>query len=237
MTNTTNSSSQRRTAPQVLTLPAMRRLSERLLGPPESRRSTIAVAAVWRALTVIGAAAFALAIAQVSRVHFLGYGRRLAAGVKACRTLVPRLRPSGSESGQALIEFAFILPIMLVFLLVLVDFGLALDHRQVIQHAVREGARYGAVHPVPADIIADTVTQSGGWLAATDVSVCYATGPDGEAAGNVGSYVRVAVNYTYKFSVGSGELLSTLGLGAPSINMNPSAEARLEAPATGATPC
>lgn len=188
-------------------------------------------------LDVMGAAAFALAISQLSRVHFLACGKRVVVWVKACRTFVPRLRPSGSESGQALIEFAFVLPIMLVFLLVLVDFGLALDHREVIQHAVREGARYGAVHPGTTDITTDTVNQSEGVLDATNVSVCYDTGPDGEAAGNVGSYVRVSVNYTYKFSVGSGELLSTLGIGAPSIDMTPTAEARLETPVTGATAC
>jgi PAP2 superfamily/TadE-like protein len=152
------------------------------------------------------------------------------------RRLIPRL--GSSESGQALIEFAFILPIMLVFLLVLVDFGLALDHREVIQHAVREGARYGAVHEDTNAIITDTVNQSEGVLDTTNVSVCYNTGPDGEAAGNVGSYVRVAIkDYSYKFSVGSGELLKTLGIGAPSIAMNPTAEARLETPVLGATPC
>jgi len=190
-------------------------------------------------LDVIGAAAFALAISQLSRVHFLGYAKRIVVWIKACRTFVPRLRPSGSESGQALIEFAFILPIMLVFLLVLVDFGLALDHREVIQHAAREGARYGAVNPDTDpnpntnQIVHETVIQSDGVLDATNVSVCYDTGPDGEAAGHVGSYVRVSVNYNYKFSVGSGELLSTLGIGAPSVPMTPTAEARLEAPATG----
>ena len=195
-------------------------------------------------LDVIGAAAFALAIAQLSRVHFLGYAKRVIVWVKACRTFVPRLRPSGSESGQALIEFAFILPVMLVFLLVLVDFGLALDHREVIQHAEREGARQGAVGASVSAIITDTVDQSQGVLTAADVTVCYVDGPDANTTvGDAGDDVRVGVTgqdpkgYKYKFTVGSGELLSTLGLGAPSIHMNPTAEARLETPVTGATAC
>jgi len=37
------------------------------------------------------------------------------------------------EKGQALIELALVLPIILVFLMVIIDFGLALDHREVLQ--------------------------------------------------------------------------------------------------------
>jgi hypothetical protein len=238
MTNATNSASRRIAVPHIIS--ATSRLPARLLGPPESRRRTITAAAGgWWALTVIGAAAFALAISQLSRVHFLGYAKRVLVWVKACRTFVPRLRPSGSESGQALIEFAFILPIMLVFLLVLVDFGLALDHREVIQHAAREGARQGAVGASVSAIITDTVDQSQGVLAPANVSVCYVDGPDANTTvGDAGDNVRVSIiNYSYRFSVGSGELLSTLGIGAPSVAMDPTAEARLETPVTGATPC
>ena len=54
-------------------------------------------------------------------------------------------RPRGSEGGQTLIEFALIMPIVFLFLFVLVDFGIAMDRRLVLQHAVREGARYAAV--------------------------------------------------------------------------------------------
>src|SRR5438445_7693972 len=53
MTNTTNSASRRITAPQVLTFPAARRRLVRLVGPPESRRRTVAVAAGWWALTLL----------------------------------------------------------------------------------------------------------------------------------------------------------------------------------------
>ena len=48
------------------------------------------------------------------------------------------------ERGQNLMEFALILPVILIFLLTVVDFGLALDRREVIQSGVREGARAGA---------------------------------------------------------------------------------------------
>ena len=50
-----------------------------------------------------------------------------------------------SKRGQALIEFAFILPFLLVIVGGIVDFGLAFFVGQVIENAAREGARAGAV--------------------------------------------------------------------------------------------
>jgi hypothetical protein len=190
-------------------------------------------------IDVVGAVAFGLFVASVARLDMWQianqtFGR--AASVR--RRWFQRRRVLGSESGQALIELAFILPVMLVFLLVLVDFGLALDRREVIQHAAREGARYGAVGHSVVEIKQQTVDQSDGVLTLSDVSVCYVDGPDSNTTvGNAGDDVRVSINYTYKFTAGSGELLATVGLGAPSIGMTPLAEARLETPVTGAPAC
>ena len=50
-----------------------------------------------------------------------------------------------NKRGQALIEFAFILPFLLVIVGGIVDFGLAFFVGQVIVNAAREGARAGAV--------------------------------------------------------------------------------------------
>jgi len=50
-----------------------------------------------------------------------------------------------NKRGQALIEFAFILPFLLVIIGGIVDFGLAFFIGQVIENAAREGARAGAV--------------------------------------------------------------------------------------------
>ena len=144
-----------------------------------------------------------------------------------------------SERGQALIEFAFILPILLVFMLSLVDFGIALDRREVIQHAVREGARQASVGLSESDTIDVVVDQSQGTLEADDVTICYDVGPTGAPAGFAGSDVRVSATYTYQFTLGSGELLSAIGIdpGAFSIEMTPSAEARLETSIAGAAAC
>ena len=57
-----------------------------------------------------------------------------------------------------------IIPVIFVFILLLVDFGTALDRREVLQHAVREGARKGAVAAGVSEIVDTTVAQSQGLL-------------------------------------------------------------------------
>lgn len=158
--------------------------------------------------------------------------------LSACRRYAASLRSRlTSERGQALLEFAFLLPILLVFLLSLVDFGIALDRREVIQHAVREGARQGSVGLSEPEIIDVVVAQSQDVLTVADVTVCYAPGDGGAPAGFAGSAVRVSATLTYTFSMGSAELLGALGAGPISIDMTPSGEARMETSLTGVTPC
>ena len=53
------------------------------------------------------------------------------------------------QKGQALIEFALVLPVLLVILLGIVEFGLILYNQHVITNASREGARYGIVVHAP----------------------------------------------------------------------------------------
>lgn len=50
-----------------------------------------------------------------------------------------------NRRGQALVEFAFILPLLLIIVGGIVDFALAFFVGQVIENAAREGARAGAV--------------------------------------------------------------------------------------------
>lgn len=141
------------------------------------------------------------------------------------------LKRREKELGQNLIEFALIMPAILVFLLFIVDFGLALDRREVIQHGVREGARAGATGLDEAKIEQITDDQSGGILEGIDV--CYVDVDNNGIPGNAGDYIRVSGTYVYSFTADGGSLL-----GDPlSITMNPSSEARLETSVPGADQC
>jgi len=143
--------------------------------------------------------------------------------------------PRRGERGQAIIEMILVLPLMFVFILVIVDFGLALDRREVIQHDVREGARAGAVGKSVAQIKAAAGEDPGTF----DVEVCYVDKNGNGNPGNAGDSVRVSGTYVYQFSIGSGELLSVFGVDANgwNITMTPSAESRLETSIQGASAC
>jgi len=74
-----------------------------------------------------------------------------------------------NEEGASLIEFAMILPILAALLLGIVTVGLALNGKNSINNAAREGARYGATLPV------DTTMTN--WLNdVADVAIRSATG-------------------------------------------------------------
>lgn len=51
----------------------------------------------------------------------------------------------GNESGAAILEFALVLPILLVLLLGLIDFGLYFYNDLQLTHVARDAARYASV--------------------------------------------------------------------------------------------
>lgn len=52
--------------------------------------------------------------------------------------------PCAESRGQAIVEFALILPVFLILLVGMLEFGIVFDHRNAMAYAVREGARVGA---------------------------------------------------------------------------------------------
>jgi Flp pilus assembly protein TadG len=67
---------------------------------------------------------------------------------RAPHPVYPRLSrlPSG-ETGAALVEFAIILPVMLVILLGIIDLGRVFYTYESLANAAREGARYCSLYP------------------------------------------------------------------------------------------
>lgn len=56
---------------------------------------------------------------------------------------------TNNQSGAAAVEFALILPVMLLFIFGIIEFGLFLYDKQVLTNACREGARVGVVVRTP----------------------------------------------------------------------------------------
>jgi Flp pilus assembly protein TadG len=123
----------------------------------------------------------------------------------------------------------------MVFILVLVDFGIAIDRREVLQHAVYEGSRKAIPCATVQEIKDRTVAQSKGLLTDADITVCYI---DSDANGdiNAGDDVRVSADYDYNFTVGSDEILGFWDVTPPSIALTPKAESRLANGPLGSEP-
>lgn len=62
--------------------------------------------------------------------------------------ILGRLRTSttrrAGQRGQSLIELAIAMPVVLILLLGMLEFGFAFSHHLTLEYATREGARYGA---------------------------------------------------------------------------------------------
>ena len=55
------------------------------------------------------------------------------------------------KKGQALVEFALILPILVLLLCAILDFGWLIGNQLLATYGCREGARYGAVRVTSSD--------------------------------------------------------------------------------------
>ena len=55
-------------------------------------------------------------------------------------------RRGDSSSGQALVEFAVVVPVFLSIFFAIVQLSLAASYSQIVANAAREGARYAIVH-------------------------------------------------------------------------------------------
>jgi Flp pilus assembly protein TadG len=100
---------------------------------------------------------------------------------------------SGDERGQATVELALVLPLVVVLLLALVQAAVVARDQILVTHAAREAARAAAVDD---DVdAARRAAEQAGPLAAERLDVAV-TGRDG-----VGSRVRVVVRYTLPMRV------------------------------------
>jgi len=117
-----------------------------------------------------------------------------------------------SERGQDLVEFALILPLLLLLLLGIIEFGLAVFHYNSIANVGREVARFGVVHP-KADDVADFIFTDDtppkytedirrwtrGLIVDTEtMSITYALNP----GDFLSSTVQVTVTYKHEFLTG-----------------------------------
>jgi len=125
-------------------------------------------------------------------------------------------RLMGSERSQSVVEFVLVLPIFLVLVMGIIDFGMGFGAYVQLRNAAREGARYAVVgNPAgsyPADCTGNVTDSVIGHvcIAVNDlnlddmqsVSVQY---PNGQASGNS---VVVRAQYSYQLITPLGEFVT-----------------------------
>ena len=60
---------------------------------------------------------------------------------------------NGRERGQATVEFAFVLPLLLLALMAIIQVGLVVRDQMGVVHAAREAAREASVDPDPGEAV------------------------------------------------------------------------------------
>jgi hypothetical protein len=120
-------------------------------------------------------------------------------------------------TGQSLVEFALVLPILLVILVIVADLSRAIAAQVALANAAREGARYAVLHPLDINGIRNRalleynnsgVHVTGMELEAGNIIVSYPRGPS-----TSGNTVRVAAESDFPLFFDGFFPPGALGLG------------------------
>ena len=116
-----------------------------------------------------------------------------------------------NENGQTMVEFALVLPVLVVLLFGIIQFGTAFNNYLSLTDAVRAGARVAAVSRQSSDPVGNTVAKVKASAADIDTSQVGVTVSSDWVHGDD---VTVKATYPYSISllgvvVASGNLTST----------------------------
>lgn len=119
-------------------------------------------------------------------------------------------RGTRDERGVSSVEFALVLPLLLILMFGIIEFGLAWYSKQVVTNASREGARAGIVWQDPkmsdseiTAVVQNYLTQSG-FTQPVTVTVTGAGGASGDP-------LTVRVSHNYQFNVLPGFVTAVTG--------------------------
>ena len=113
-----------------------------------------------------------------------------------------------NQKGAALVEFAIVLPLLLVLVFGMIEFSIMFYDKSVITNASREGARAGIVYSYPNRITEGEIEATVGNYVSNKLITFGATTPSAEEmttvtgqCANAGDVVTVAVTFPYEFLV------------------------------------
>ncbi len=116
------------------------------------------------------------------------------------KKIIKRLR---CQKGVAAIEFAIVLPVLMIIVFGIIEFGLLFYDKQVITNASREGARIGISDAVVSDADIEAVVDN----YVTNNLITFGTAPTppvttiGRTGMDFGDDLTVTVTYDYDFLI------------------------------------
>lgn len=133
------------------------------------------------------------------------------------------LTTTNKEEGASAVEFALVLPILMVLVLGIIQFGFIFFHYISITHAAREGARWAALEQEDHEV-REKVKKSAPGLALTDADIDIK--PAGDRSGLIGEPVTVTVQY--KTPVIAPLIGNAIGVSGPEISLSNHSTQRIE---------
>lgn len=143
-----------------------------------------------------------------------------------------RWKSRKSQRGAAALEFAIVLPVLLLMLVGIVDFGMVMGAQTQVANAAREGARAGALSGLKDQAEGAATSAIAGMVGATNLgtkteAICTTVAGDAcsmiDATPDTGSTVTVTVTYVHTW-------LSPVILGfLPTITLKGQSKMRIEA--------
>jgi Flp pilus assembly protein TadG len=144
------------------------------------------------------------------------------------RRLLRTLRES--DAGQSLVEFSMILPIFLILLFALVDFGRGFYSWMVITNAAREGARAAAVQSDAATVDSKIYGSfCASYPSDCSIDTTRMTVTKTNIQGARGGDTSIDISYSFQFVTPIGSMLTLIGgsnISAPTLTAH--ASMRLE---------
>jgi Flp pilus assembly protein TadG len=106
-----------------------------------------------------------------------------------------------NERGAVAVEFALLLPVVLLILFGTIDFGMMMYGREIVTNAAREGARAGIVQGPPKRTSGEITTIANNYLTGTGVNQADVTfTPIGAGLANPNT-LTVTAQYNYNFLI------------------------------------
>ena len=135
-----------------------------------------------------------------------------------------QIKRGRGERGQGMVDFVLVLPIFLLLVFAIMDFGLGLHAWLTVTNSAREGARLGAVRGTEPQIVQkvqDTATS----LDKSKMTVTVTN-----AQGTPGQSVVVNVDYQYNLITPLSKIMGIVSKGkiGPTLTFSSKADMRLE---------